>query len=118
MYQNLSETFWKPTPTLRLVERPPRETYPRHLTVKSAMAFAVAASMALARPIRRGVVRAARQLHTPAVVRSPAEQHSKAKEKGEELLHMTWRKQELGAAERQSQDPFDTSQPLSQVAVR
>ena len=87
--------------------------------------------MAILRVVRAGAVRAARQLHAPApraarqlhapaVALSPVEQRSKARAPGQAPSHenITLSKQDLGVVERQAQDPFNTYQPLSQVAGR
>jgi hypothetical protein len=75
--------------------------------------------MAIERVVRAGALRAARQLHAPAVAmsRAPVEQRRKARAPGEALSHenITLSKQELGVVERHAQDPFNTYQPLSQV---
>ena len=87
--------------------------------------------MAIERVVRAGAVRAARQLHAPAprparqlhapaVALSPVEQRSISRAPGQALSHenITLSKQDLGVVERQAQDPFNTYQPLSQVAGR
>ncbi len=104
-------------------------------TFAASLALVVAVpgaeSMAIERVVRAGAVRAARQLHAPAprparqlhapaVALSPVEQRSISRAPGQALSHenITLSKQDLGVVERQAQDPFNTYQPLSQVAGR